>query len=121
MSTNFKYGDKLKHKYSSATAFFSMYTASGQHFFGTDNVVYWANDWQTVPSEDVIVCVMGSDRKPRPATKPFVHDTIAAAEREAIRLSEDNPGQTFGVYKRVSDAFAPVPPKPLAKITRRVA
>ncbi|TIN83056.1 hypothetical protein [Mesorhizobium sp.] len=35
---------------------------------------------------------------PRPATRPYVHTTVSAAETEASRLARTNPGKEFGVY-----------------------
>ncbi|MFU0504157.1 hypothetical protein [Pseudaminobacter sp. NGMCC 1.201702] len=50
-----------------------------------------------------IVCLLDNGQ-PKPAVRPFVHGSRAAAEKEAARLSHKYPGKEFGVYEFVSSA-----------------
>ncbi len=55
-----------------------------------------------------IVALTGSDRRPRPSARPFVHHSLASAENEARRLAKKNPAQEFAVYKRLGAHVADV-------------
>lgn len=52
--------------------------------------------------------------QPRPADRPYVHASVAAATTEAERLARNNPGQEFAVYQRVAGRVAEVQMKEVA-------
>lgn len=47
--------------------------------------------------EPAIVCLIDNSR-PLPATRPRVHDSVEAADKEAARLASVHKGQEFGVF-----------------------
>ncbi|WGD31680.1 hypothetical protein AncyloWKF20_07630 [Ancylobacter sp. WKF20] len=70
------------------------------------------------PSRSHIVVLKDASGQLKPASKPFIHETSEAAEREAARLAEANPGNTFVVFSSSLEAAAP---KPSVSITKHAA
>jgi hypothetical protein len=54
------------------------------------------------------IVALTKNGQPRPADRPYVHASVAAATREAERLAKNNPGQEFAVYQRVAGRVAEV-------------
>lgn len=69
----------------------------------TGPVGQFSDAWELVPTSPAIVALI-EDGQPKPATRPFVHDSVEAATAEAERLAAKHKGQEFGVYELVHTA-----------------
>jgi hypothetical protein len=72
----------------------------------------------SAPLRSHIVVQKDASGQLKPASKPFIHPTSKAAELEAARLAEANPGNTFVVFSSSLEAAAP---KPSVSITKHAA
>lgn len=54
------------------------------------------------------IVALTKNGQPLPATRPYIHASVASATTEAERLAKNNPGQEFAVYQRVAGRVAEV-------------
>lgn len=131
MTNPFKAGDKVRYKNPESDLCEGEFTiARTGSLFGRDHenaVTFTDGDWDWTedlelvpPTGDFIVARVYANGRLGLAPRPYVHKSLEAAEKEAKRLAEKLPGVFFRVYSfdHLSSAFAPVPPKPRADISK---
>ncbi|MDO3431146.1 ribosomal protein L7/L12 [Rhizobium sp. CBN3] len=99
----FKVGDKIRHKSLGHTGHITSIIGTNHAKVFWTNVGWGATDQFdaieliTTPAPTAIVALI-EDGQPKPADRPHVHATEAAAAKEAARLASVHKGQQFGVY-----------------------
>ncbi|MBX5010853.1 hypothetical protein HJB67_12900 [Rhizobium lentis] len=110
----FKVGDKIRHKSLGHTGHVTKIVGDDHAEVFWTNVGWGATDpfaaieLLTKPTPTAIVALI-EDGQPKPATRPYVHATEAAAAKEAARLAEVHKGQQFGVYVLTTTSQEPAP------------
>lgn len=97
----FKVGDRIKNPKSWSNFYPVSKVEGGKVWIDVSGIglsYYIAGvDWLIEPGPTAIVALI-EDGGPKPSERPFVHETEAAAAKEAARLASKHKGQKFGVF-----------------------
>lgn len=103
----FEQGEKIKHLVSGERV--TVYRQYGNVVIGENGYAYLATDFEPVQRTREAIVIVRQSGKLCPSMTPYVHPNKAAAEVEARRLAEANPGQDFLVFEVASASKAERP------------
>lgn len=102
---SFKSGDNLISRGEGVKVTYC-YPVTGSVFMATNGYMYNVHDFTKANKAIVALIENGT---PKPATRPYVHDSRDGAEQEARRLAALHAGSEFAVFELVSRSHAPKP------------